>query len=83
MYIPVLFVYIVYADKSDLSDPTLCFWGIFSCYADFVLSEWSYNCKFGNFCEGFSFTKVKPSLNGEITLWLTDVSKSCPIVAIF
>ena len=45
-------------------------------------------CKFGNFREGFiiaklriilrRFVKTKSSRNGEITLSITDIGKSCP-----
>ena len=41
-------------------------------------------CKFGNFCEGFifaklrSFLKTKSSRNGDITLSFIDIGKSCP-----
>ena len=40
--------------------------------------------KFGNFCEGFifaklrSFLKTKSSRNGDITLSFIDIGKSCP-----
>ena len=30
-------------------------------------------CKFGNFHDGFSFQKIKPSRNGEIILSFTDI----------
>ena len=33
---------------------------------------------FGNFREGFIFSKLRPSGNGEIPLSFTDVGKSCP-----
>ena len=36
-------------------------------------------CRFRNFCECFSFVKIKPSRNDEITLSFTNVDKPCPI----
>ena len=35
-------------------------------------------CKFGNFCEVFSFVKMKSSRFHSITLSFTDIGKSCP-----
>ena len=52
------------------------------------LSPMSDNCKFGNDREGFyfretsrmrSFARIRPSRNGEITLPLPDIDKSCSI----
>ena len=44
-------------------------------------------CKFRSFCKSFIFAKLRifflkiiPSQNGKITLWFTDICKSCKYV---